>query len=224
MTHGAHRPPLRLGHRGLPTRELENSLASFRAALAAGLDGFELDVQRTADGALVVLHDATLDRTTLGTGALAQTLAADLPRLRNGEGLPTLAEALRLPARCVNVEIKEAGAWRAALDAVVAAGALGRVIFSSFDHGAVEALRAARPDADCGWLMHPGETLHDDPAALAARSRGARLHLHGAAVLGRAEEWAPYAGRIVLWGLPSMAEASLFGFTPAALIADDPGG
>ncbi|MDB4930694.1 MAG: glycerophosphoryl diester phosphodiesterase [Myxococcaceae bacterium] len=223
MTHGVQRNPLRLGHRGLPLRALENSLASFRAALDAGLDGFELDVQRTADGALVVLHDPTLERTAFGHGPLAQTARADLPRLRNGEAIPGLDEALALPARCVNVELKEGAAWRAALDAVVAAGALGRVIFSSFDHAAIDALRGHRPDADCGWLMHPGETLHDDPAALVARARGARLHLHGAAVLGRAAEWAPFAERIVLWGLPSMAEAALFGFTPAALIADEVG-
>lgn len=215
--------PLRLGHRGRPTHEPENSLASFRAALAAGFDGFELDAQRTADGALVVLHDPTLDRTTTGTGALAATRFADLPRLHNGETLPRLEEALALPARCVNVEVKEGAAWRASLDAVRAAGALGRVIFSSFDHGAVEALREACPEADCGWLIEPGETFAADPAALLARANGARLHLHGAAVLGRAAEWAPFADDLVLWGLPTLHEAALFGFTPAVLIADDVG-
>lgn len=215
--------PLRLGHRGLPPRALENSLASFRAALAAGLDGFELDVQRTADGALVVLHDATLDRTTFGAGPLADARYADLPRLRNGEAIPRLEEALALPARCVNIELKDPAAWPAALDAVRAADALGRVIFSSFDHAAVEALRRACPRADCGWLMDPADTFVDDPAALVARARGARLHLHGAAVLHRAEEWGAVARHVVLWGLPSMADLPRFGFVPAGVIADDVG-
>ena len=214
---------LRLGHRGLPTRELENSLASFRAALALGLDGFELDVQRTADGALAVLHDPTLDRTARGPGVLARLRYDELPLLNNGERVPRLEEVLALPARCVNIELKEGAAWRAALDAVLAAGALGRVIFSSFDHGAIEALRAACPEADCGWLMDPADTFRDDPAELVARARGARLHLHGAAVLGRAAEWAAVAEHIVLWGLPTFADAALFGFTAPVLIADDVG-
>ncbi|CDI04667.1 Glycerophosphoryl diester phosphodiesterase (fragment) [Candidatus Competibacter denitrificans Run_A_D11] len=53
-----------LGHRGLSTTHLENSLDAFRAALAAGMDGFELDVQPTRDGVCLVLHDETLERTS----------------------------------------------------------------------------------------------------------------------------------------------------------------
>ena len=49
-----------LGHRGLSSSHLENSMEAFRAALAAGMDGFELDVQPTLDGVCAVLHDDTL--------------------------------------------------------------------------------------------------------------------------------------------------------------------
>ena len=52
--------PLLLGHRGLSSTQLENSLAAFQAALAAGMDGFELDVQPTRDGVCMVLHDDDL--------------------------------------------------------------------------------------------------------------------------------------------------------------------
>lgn len=62
------------GHRGALGSEPENTLRSFRRAVADGCDEIELDLRVTADGELVVLHDATVDRTTNGTGAVA-----DLP-------------------------------------------------------------------------------------------------------------------------------------------------
>src|SRR5262249_53546543 len=63
---------LRIGaHRGDPEFAPENTLAAFDAAVALGVDYVETDVQRTADGVLVLLHDDDLDRTTNGTGPVA---------------------------------------------------------------------------------------------------------------------------------------------------------
>jgi len=58
------------GHRGASAIAPENTMAAFRLAIELGADGLEFDVQRTSDGELVVMHDAILDRTTNGTGAL----------------------------------------------------------------------------------------------------------------------------------------------------------
>ena len=82
------------GHRGLSARYPENTMPSFRAALEAGLDMIEMDVHRTKDGQLIVMHDHTVDRTTDGTGAHCGKNA------RGNQGLWTRAAVLRgIPRR-----------------------------------------------------------------------------------------------------------------------------
>lgn len=104
-------------HRGGGARRPENTLAAFREALRLGVHQLELDVRRSADGALVVIHDAHVDRTTDGTGAVASLPLARLRELDAGarfaadfagERIPTLAEALDAAPRDVwlNLEIK----------------------------------------------------------------------------------------------------------------------
>jgi glycerophosphoryl diester phosphodiesterase len=97
--------PLVIAHRGASGYELENSLTAFRAAVAAQADGVELDVHNTADGELIVHHDASIRGVPI-----AQANARDLARLRlrNGEPVPTLAEALDAigPDLKVFVEVK----------------------------------------------------------------------------------------------------------------------
>jgi glycerophosphoryl diester phosphodiesterase len=89
-----------IGHRGARNLWAENSLLGFRRTLALGVDAIELDVQRTRDGALVVIHDPTLERTTLGVGPVASKSAAELgaTRLRDApeETVPTLDAVLDL--------------------------------------------------------------------------------------------------------------------------------
>ncbi len=117
--------PRVFGHRGAAGLAPENTLPSFALALAMGADILELDVHGTRDGAIVVIHDATLDRTTDGTGPVAAYSLAQLQRLDagyrftwNGHEFPyrgqgvricTLEELLReLPLVHCNVEIKQA--------------------------------------------------------------------------------------------------------------------
>jgi glycerophosphoryl diester phosphodiesterase len=97
--------PLVIAHRGASGYELENSLAAFRAAAPRGADGVELDIHATLDGELIVHHDASIRGMPI-----AQSNAADLGRLRlrNGEPVPTLAQALDAvgPGLQVFVEVK----------------------------------------------------------------------------------------------------------------------
>ena len=65
-------------HRGGAALWPENSLAAFAGALALGVDLLEFDVHQSADGEVVVIHDATLERTTEGTGAVGDQSAATL--------------------------------------------------------------------------------------------------------------------------------------------------
>jgi glycerophosphoryl diester phosphodiesterase len=97
--------PLVVAHRGASAREVENSLAAFRAAAALGADAVELDVHAAADGTIVVHHDETIAGRRIEQ--LTGKQLAEL-RLTNGEPIPTLADALAVlgPALRVFVEVK----------------------------------------------------------------------------------------------------------------------
>ena len=107
------RPFLVIGHRGAAGHEPENTLRSFRRALALGADGLELDVRLSADGELVVCHDKTLRRTTNGRGPLAKCALAELRTLDAGLGerIPTLREVFDAVDRraFLNIELKARG-------------------------------------------------------------------------------------------------------------------
>ena len=212
--------PLILGHRGLSAKHLENSLEAFRAALAAGMDGFELDVQPSRDGVCLVLHDDDLGRTAQGSGLLRQMKVAELPPLNNGEPLPRLADALALPAKLINVELKGEPGWQQALATVEAAEALDRVLFSSFEHSEVLQLWAACETARCGFLWETDEALDITAEELADLPETLWLHPPLKAVQAKPELWAPYADRLALWGMQTPAEAQDLPFTPAVLISD----
>ncbi|WP_243302756.1 glycerophosphodiester phosphodiesterase [Geothrix oryzisoli] len=209
-----------LGHRGLSATHLENSMEAFRAALAAGMAGFELDVQPTRDGVCTILHDEDLARTANGSGLLRKMKAAELPALKNGEPLPRLADALELPAKLINVELKGEPGWQQALATVEAAEALDRVLFSSFEHSEVLQLWAACETARCGFLWELDEAMDLTPEELADLPAALWFHPPLKAVKARPELWAPHADRLALWDMKVPAEARDLPFVPAVLIAD----
>lgn len=109
--------PLFAAHRGGALLWPENSLLAFRNALALGVDFLELDVHLSRDGEVVVIHDATLERTTTGTGPVRERTLAELATLRlkdrGGavveERIPTLDQVVALAAagkRQILLEIK----------------------------------------------------------------------------------------------------------------------
>jgi glycerophosphoryl diester phosphodiesterase len=118
--------PINFAHRGTSARAPENTLEAFRMAVEAGAGGLELDVHMTRDGEIVVIHDSTVDRTTDGSGAVAEMTLDNLHSLDagyrfspdggrthryRGRGLrvPTLAEVYKaFPDSYVNIDIKEA--------------------------------------------------------------------------------------------------------------------
>jgi glycerophosphoryl diester phosphodiesterase len=85
-----------IAHRGEHLHHPENTMAAFQGAVDAGADFFELDVRTTSDGKLALMHDATVDRMTNGTGEVAAMTLADLLKLRVKEiaAVPTFDEAL----------------------------------------------------------------------------------------------------------------------------------
>lgn len=147
MAFGWDPPPRVIGHRGSPREATENTIASFEACLRAGVAAIELDARMSVDGEIVVHHDAELGRAIAGSGRIEDLPAAALV----AKGIPRLADVLALDL-LVNVEIKgdadNASSMPASvLEVVRRAGALDRVLVSSFDHALADdyARRAERP-------------------------------------------------------------------------------
>ncbi len=172
--------PLIIGHRGFRARYPENTLAAFQAAIDAGADMIEFDVQLSSDGYPVVIHDRTLDRTTGGSGPVADRSLSELKKLDAGswfhprfstETIPTLEEVLDLVDKKVlmNIEIKVdtdqplreyEGIEYMVVDAVNRKNLLPHVLVSSFHRQILENLHGIDPSPAIGVLTEFGEELN----------------------------------------------------------------
>jgi len=160
------------GHRGAMAGAPMNTLAAFELARAEGADGIELDVQLSRDGQLVVIHDATVDATTDGSGTVADLTWAEMKRLDAGswfadafvgETIPTLDEVFDAVgnAMYINIEIKSS---RESLDRLEKRLAdcirrhdmRERVIVSCFDPLVLVRVRGMMPKVLMGFLYVPG--------------------------------------------------------------------
>ncbi|MFJ5046137.1 glycerophosphodiester phosphodiesterase [Streptomyces sp. NPDC088719] len=119
--------------------EPENTLRSFVRAEASGMDAIELDLHLSKDGALVVMHDEDVDRTTDGTGPIAARTLAELRELDAGQGerIPVFEEVLEAVSSPLQAEIKDVAAARALADVIRERDLVGRVEVSSFHDEAV---------------------------------------------------------------------------------------
>ncbi len=155
MTAGFDEAPVIIGHRGAAGLEPENTLPSFRRAVALGVQAIELDVH-LCEEQLVVIHDSTLDRTTSGTGEVDNTSFTTLRELDAGDGarVPTLAEVFEvLPLQIgVNIELKGAGTAQVLADWLPVPGER-QVLVSSFDHDALRTFSSLRADYPCAPLF-----------------------------------------------------------------------
>jgi glycerophosphoryl diester phosphodiesterase len=188
----------------------ENTLLAMRLAVEAGVDALETDVRLTADGQLVLAHDADLARTTDGAGAVQNATLAELRALdagywfTDGHGrypfrdlglrMPTLVELCELldriaPHVLVNIELKtetDSSTERvtaALADWLRATASAERVLLSSFDAAALARLRAICPAAPTALLVGQDVPLDDALAATLAGGHCA-LHPHHSAVTG----------------------------------------
>ncbi|MCX4231464.1 glycerophosphodiester phosphodiesterase [Streptomyces sp. NPDC020707] len=130
---------LTIGHRGIMGVEPENTLRSFTAAQQAGLDLIELDLHLSKDGALVVMHDADVDRTTDGSGPIAEKTLAELRVLDAGRGerVPVFEEVLDAVTAPLQAEIKDVAAARALAEVMNRRDLVGRVEVLSFHDEAI---------------------------------------------------------------------------------------
>lgn len=162
-----------IAHRGAARIAPENTLAAFQAAAEMGTDAIELDARLSADGAVVVHHDLTLDRTTDGTGSVSSRSLAHLQALDAGakfaprfagERIPSLDDVCEALGRrvLINIELKN---YESVLDRLAEAvvrvvrrhGLERRVLLSSFNPFALWTARRLAPDIPRGLLVWPGQ-------------------------------------------------------------------
>ena len=153
-------------HRGGSRLAPENTIAAFDRAVSEGVDGLELDVHLAKDGEVVVCHDASVNRTTEGAGAIASMTARELAALDagyhfsdgdgrrpfrgRGIGIPTLREIVaRYPAHRLIVEMKddETALAQATLRVIREADGFARTCLGSFHLDVIEDVRRREPRA-----------------------------------------------------------------------------
>jgi glycerophosphoryl diester phosphodiesterase len=168
---------LKIAHRGASSDEPENTMRAFRRALELGADALELDVHRSRDGHLVVIHDGRVDKTTNGRGAVAEMTLQELRALDAGRGerIPTLEEVVdEFAPRCVLcIELKGAGTEIPTADLVRRKHAVPRVIIASFDPEKVACVKDYAPEIETSVLTASWE---EDFVALALRAKADCIH------------------------------------------------
>jgi len=153
---------LRIGHRGACGYEPENTLRSFNRALQLGVDMIELDVHVCRSGEIVVIHDPKVDRTTDGTGYVADKTLDELRTLDAGKGerIPTLQEVLDLVNRKVktNIELKGPGTAKPVFQLLEKhvrefGWSYGDFLVSSFDRDELQEFRRLSSEFGIGVLV-----------------------------------------------------------------------
>src|SRR5919197_140868 len=136
--------PLVFAHRGGAALAAENTIAAFDNSIALVADGLELDVRLSHDGAIVVHHDRTVDRTTTLTGPIARLRLDELKRA----AVPLLSEVLaryRDVRIIIELKVNRPEMAHAVVQIVRAADAVERVCIGSFGRRALRAVRALDP-------------------------------------------------------------------------------
>jgi glycerophosphoryl diester phosphodiesterase len=223
--------PLILGHRGASADAPENTLVAFELARAQGAEGIELDVQLSADGWPIIMHDNDVGRTTNGQGRVDSFKLAELKALTiidNGQQIPTLAEVFEQlgPDFLYNVELKDYGVRdnglaTAVADCVRQFGYHKQVLASSFNPLTARRTRQKlAPETGVGLIryqthMKAGHWLF----------KAAAEHPHYSLVDEAYMAWATQQKlRIHVWTVDNPAEARrLLGLGVHGLITNKPG-
>lgn len=178
-------------HRGASAYAPENTVPAIEMAIGQGIDGVEFDVQRSADGHVVLIHDDNISRTSNGFGRVADLTLEQMRHCNFSNGfvgfrkvnIPTLEEALEVlkPTNLtINVELKNSielypGLENDVYRIVKDADLLDQVIFSSFNHFSLANLRGRVGPEQLGLLITDGIY---DPWRYAAQFGAGWIHPH----------------------------------------------
>ncbi len=174
-----------IAHRGASGHAPENTLAAFKKAIALGAAFMETDLQLSRDARFVAIHDATVNRTTNGQGAVHDMTLAELRKLDAGswfgsefagERIPTLEELLAFSKKndvVFYLELKPGGSWggeHALVGALRESGEIARAVAISFDPAIVLNLRKIEPTLMTG-LLYEGQIENPVEKALEVGAR-----------------------------------------------------
>ncbi|MET7645185.1 glycerophosphodiester phosphodiesterase family protein [Streptomyces sp. NPDC005426] len=162
---------LTIGHRGVMGVEPENTLRSFVHAEQAGMDLIELDLHLSKDGALAVMHDAEVDRTTDGKGPIAEKTLAELRALDAGQGerVPVFEEVLDAVRSPLQAEIKDVAAARTLAGVMRRRDLVDRVEVISFHDEAIAEIAQLVPGVRTALVASRwGEDVVDRAKAVGA--------------------------------------------------------
>jgi glycerophosphoryl diester phosphodiesterase len=165
-------------HRGQPDPSAaENAMSSFAASLAAGVPFLEIDIATTRDGALVLMHDDTLDRTTTGSGPTASRTLAEVQALKLerpdgtalAEKVPLFADVLewgRSSGAFFELDVKRSTRFGDVVDAVTAARMTDRVLVVTYTLDDAKAVHKLDPRLMISVTMEKPEDLEAARASL----------------------------------------------------------
>ncbi len=222
-------PLLVVAHRGTSARAPENTIAAFRLAAEEGADAIEFDIRATADGHLVVIHDASLSRTTDGQGEVAQVTLEQIRRADagvrrapafRGERVPTLAEVLALASGrlLVDVELKVNGIEAQVVELLARAEMTTQALVTSFLEDALAAVQAVGAGVAVGLLQQ-----WPDVSRVADLGVGVYLPPVGALSAETVQVCRARRVRVIPWTVRSEDDArAVLRHAVHGLIADDP--
>jgi glycerophosphoryl diester phosphodiesterase len=188
---------LAIAHRGASGHAPENTFAAFRKAIAMGAGFIETDLRLSRDARLVAIHDATVNRTTNGQGAVHDLTLAELRRLDAGswfgsefagERIPTIEEILEFAKKhdvVFYLELKPSGSWggeHALISALRESAEIARTVVISFDPAILANVRKIEPTVMTGLLF---EGQISDPLAKAIEIGARQLAVRGSLVTPR---------------------------------------
>ncbi len=169
---------LRIGHRGAAGYAPENTLASIRKAISLGCDLLEVDVRRTRDGHLVLLHDERVDRTTNGRGLVARMGLESVQKFDagGGERIPTLEELVQVANGQIGLilELKAKGIGKQVCEVIRRTGFRSSLIYASFTAGDVQDVRQAEAQAATMALL---KKLPKDPISYVVNAKATHAGL-----------------------------------------------
>ncbi len=147
---------IKVGHRGARAYEPENTLRSFKKALELGVDAVELDMRKSKDDEIVVIHDADVKRTTNGEGLVSDLSLKEIKNLttEKDERIPTLEEAFDFLDKKVKIfaELKEPGLEEKLLDLVKKKDLKKNVVIVSFLEDTLKKVRELDPEIETGLI------------------------------------------------------------------------
>jgi glycerophosphoryl diester phosphodiesterase len=232
--------PVIFAHRGASAHAPENTLAAFELALAQGADGIELDVKLSADGTVIVIHDATVDRTTGAQGRVKDLSLAELRSLDAGslfstkfgaEKIPMLEEVFETLGKklLINVELTNYNTPRDHLVESVCMlvkkfNLQKHVMFSSFFALNLSKAHSYLPEVPCGLLAYGGLLGAWARSFGFAFGKYAALHPYLKDVTPQqVQRVHRLKGRVHVWTVNAETDMRrLFGWGVDAIFTDDP--